>query len=99
MFNFYFHDKVSAKANAYTSMIQSYFNEKDEYDKSDFNKSFNNFCILKNCYSSSYNKYTKKLCIMDKYNNFFNVGFSSYERCNYIRQYYCLIKKFIYSNN
>ena len=93
MCNFYFHDKVSSKANAYTSMIKSYFNEDKEYDKSPFADSFNNFCLIKDSYKCSYNKYTKKLCLMDKYGNFFNVPFSSFERCEYIRQYYCLIKK------
>ena len=93
MCSFYFHDKVSSKANAYTSMIKSYFDEEKEYDKSKFANSFDEFCFLKNSYTCSYNKYTKKLCLMDKYDNFFNIPFSSYERCEYIRQYYCLIKR------
>lgn len=93
MSSFYFHDKVSSKANAYTSMIKSYFNEENEYDKSQFVNSLDEFCLIKNSYTCSYNKYTKKLCLMDNHDHFFNVPFSSYERCEYIRQYYCLVKK------
>ena len=99
LYNFFCHDKVSAKANAYTSLIKSYFNEESTYDKSDYANSINNFCLLKDSYTCSYNKYTKKLCLMDNYGNFFNVAFSSYERCDFIRQYYCLIKKTLSQKN
>lgn len=98
LYNFYIHDKVAVKSNAYTHMIKSYFEEKN-FDKSTFENSMDSFCFLSNSYTCSYNKNTKKLCLTDKYNNFINVPFSSYERCEYIREYYCLIKKILAENN
>lgn len=96
---FYCHDKVTTKANAYTSLVKNYFDEETSFNKSDFEASLNSFCILKNNYTCSYNNYTKKLCLMDNYNNYFYVGFSSFERCDFIRQYYCLIKQIIIDND
>lgn len=94
LYNFYIHDKVALKSNAYSHMIKSYF-EVSSYDKTDFVNSIDNFCFLSDGYRFSYNKNTKKLCIMDKYGHFFNVPFSSYERCKFIREYYCLIMQII----
>lgn len=94
LYNFYIHDKVALKSNAYSHMIKSYF-EESSYDKTDFVNSIDNFCFLSDGYRFSYNKNTKKLCIMDKYGHFFNVPFSSYERCKFIREYYCLIMQII----
>lgn len=99
LYSFYCHDKVSVKANAYTSLIKSYFNEDTAYDKTNFQSSLNSFCLLKDNYTSSYNKYSKKLCLTDRYGFFFNVGFSSFERCDYIRQYYCIIKQILSKND
>lgn len=97
LYNFYAHDKVAAKANAYSDMIHYYYEEK-EYDKTNFINSLDNFCFLSDNYTCSYNKNTHKLCLQDKYGQFFNVPFSSYERCEFIREYYCLIKKIIAEN-
>ena len=94
LLNFYIHDKVSTKANAYTYMVNSYFEDKN-FDKTAYANSMEDFCFLSDTYTCSYNSNTKKLCIMDKYGHFFNVSFSSYERCNFIREYYCLIIQII----
>ena len=98
LYNFYVHDKVSTKANAYTHMIKSYFNESNFY-KSDFENSINNFCFLPNSYTCSYDTLRKQLNLQDKYGHSFSVSFSSFERCDFIRQYYCLIIQIISQNS
>ena len=98
LYNFYVHDKVATKANAYTYMLKSYFTEKD-YTSSDFNNSMDNFCFLPNSYTCSYNTLEKKLHLQDKYGHSFYVSFSSYEKCEFIRRYYCLIIQIISQNN
>ena len=96
---FYCHDKVAVKANADTSLVKNYFNEETTYDKSNLETSFASFCLLKENYTCSYNEYTKELSLKDNYGIIFNVGFSSFERCDFIRQYYCIIKQVISQND
>ena len=96
---FYCHDKVAVKANAYTSLVKSYFNEETTYDKSNFEASLTSFCLLKGGYTCSYNECTKELSLMDNYGIIFNIGFSSFERCDFIRQYYCIIKQVMSQND
>ena len=98
LYNFYAHDKISTKSNAYTHMIKSYFNE-DNYDQKTFENSLDNFCFLSNNYTCSYNQISKTLYLKDKYDHIFNVSFSSYERCKFIREYYCLIMQIISQNS
>ena len=99
IYSFYCHDKVAVKANAYTSLVKNYFNEKTTYDKSNLETSLASFCLLKENYTCSYNEYTKELSLKDNYGIIFNVGFSSFERCDFIRQYYCIIKQVISQND
>ena len=98
MYCFYCHDKVSTKANAYTSMIKSYFSEEKSYDQSTFTSSLDDICLLVNDYACSYNKNSKKLSITDTYGHSYTVSFSAIERCDYIRSNYCLIKTILLKN-
>ena len=96
---FYCHDKVVTKANAYTNMVQNYFSQEESFNPSSFTNSLDDICLLTNNYNYSYNQQKNLLSITDKYGYSYKVRFSSYERCDFIRQNYCVIKKILLDTN
>lgn len=89
---FYCHDKVTTKSNAYTVMVKNHYAQNESYNHSQLSTSLNNSCLLTNKYTYSYNKTKNTLIITDKYGYSSTISFSSLEKCDYIRQNYCLIK-------
>lgn len=92
LYSFYAHDRLSIKANAYTSLIKTRYELCDSPDTSALDSSLQNTCLLTGKYSSSYDRDNKTLSVTDNNNMTLTVSFKHYERCEFVRRYSCLFK-------
>lgn len=90
LFLFYSHDKLTAKSDAYTTLISNYFNNDAPFDEKILSETLKNHCLLKSNYKVKYNNSSSSIDIEDNYGNVFSVSFSSYDKCDFIRQAHIL---------